>query len=79
MLDNAAYASADDFIADFREAAESANSFHPFVYINYASKEQDVFAGYGKENQRRLVNIQQAIDPVGVFTSTGLWTDFFKV
>ncbi|KAL6405264.1 6-hydroxy-D-nicotine oxidase [Ilyonectria robusta] len=78
-LDNAAYALADDFIADFREAAESVNAFHPFVYINYANKGQDVFAGYGKENQQRLVEIQQAIDPRGVFTSSGLWTGFFKV
>ncbi|KAH7160434.1 hypothetical protein B0J13DRAFT_617198 [Dactylonectria estremocensis] len=78
-LDNAAYALADDFIEDFRAAAESLNAFHPFVYINYANKGQDVFAGYGKGNQQRLVNIQQAIDPRGVFTPTGLWTGFFKV
>ncbi|KAH7136326.1 FAD binding domain protein, partial [Dactylonectria macrodidyma] len=78
-LDNAAYALADEFIADFREAAESVNAFHPFVYVNYASKGQDVFASYGKGNQQRLVKIQQAIDPRGIFTSTGLWTGFFKV
>ncbi|KAJ9137760.1 FAD binding domain-containing protein [Pleurostoma richardsiae] len=78
-MDNSAYALADSFIADFREAAESANASHPFIYINYANKGQDVFAGYGKENQQRLVEIQQAIDPRGVFTSSGLWTGFFKV
>ncbi|KAF7557001.1 hypothetical protein G7Z17_g1000 [Cylindrodendrum hubeiense] len=78
-LDDAAYALADDFIADFRKAAKSVNAFHPFVYINYASKGQDVFAGYGKRNQQRLVKIQKAVDPRGVFTSSGLWTGFFKV
>ena len=78
-MDNAAYALADDFTAEFRKAAESLNAFHPFVYINYANKGQDVFAGYGKDNQRRLIKTQQALDPQGVFTSSGIWTGFFKV
>ncbi|KAI9166280.1 hypothetical protein HJFPF1_02379 [Paramyrothecium foliicola] len=70
---------ADDFIAAFRQAAEEANALHPFLYINYANKGQDVFKGYGEVNQRKLVEIQEAIDPDGVFTSGGLWTGFFKV
>ncbi|KAL5597131.1 hypothetical protein FOBRF1_010924 [Fusarium oxysporum] len=78
-MDNAAYALANDFIADFQKAAESLDSFHPFVYINYANKGQDVFASYGKDNHRRLIEVQQALDPKGVFTTSGLWTGFFKV
>lgn len=78
-MDNVAYALADDFIADFRKAAETANAFHPFIYINYANKGQDVFASYGKENQQRLVEVQKSVDPRGVFTSLGLWTGFFKI
>lgn len=78
-LDSAAYALADSFIAEFRQAAEAVGAFHPFVYINYANKGQDVFAGYGKDNHERLVKIQRAIDPRGVFTSSGLWPGFFKV
>ncbi|TXB98199.1 hypothetical protein FocTR4_00013528, partial [Fusarium oxysporum f. sp. cubense] len=77
-MDNAAYALANDFIADFQKAAESLDSFHPFVYINYANKGQDVFASYGKDNHRRLIEVQQALDPKGVFTTSGLWTGFFK-
>lgn len=78
-MDNAAYALANDFTADFQKAAKSLDVFHPFVYINYANKGQDVFASYGKDNHRRLVEVQQALDPHGVFTSSGLWTGFFKV
>ncbi|KAK7424496.1 hypothetical protein QQX98_000461 [Neonectria punicea] len=79
LVNDAVYALADDFIADFRKAAEDANAFHPFIYINYANKGQDVFLSYGKQNQQRLMEIQHEIDPHGVFTSSGLWTGFFKV
>ncbi|KAH0429564.1 FAD binding domain-containing protein [Colletotrichum camelliae] len=78
-LDNAASALAETFIADFRAAAEKLNAFHPFVYINYANKGQDVFGGYGQKNRDRLVEISKAVDPRGVFASSGLWTGFFKV
>lgn len=79
VMDNSAYAFADSFIAEFRQAAESLNAFHPFVYINYANKGQDVFSGYGEKNLQTLSEIQQSIDPRGVFTSSGLWPGFFKV
>jgi hypothetical protein len=78
-MDDTAYSLAEDFIADFQKAAKSLDAFHPFVYINYANKGQDVFASYGKDNQKRLAEVQKAIDPQGVFVSSGLWTGFFKV
>ncbi|KAM0468243.1 hypothetical protein ACHAP7_011072 [Fusarium lateritium] len=78
-MDNTAYRLAEDFIADFQKAAKSLDAFHPFVYINYANKGQDVFASYGRDNQKRLIEVQKAIDPQGVFVSSGLWTGFFKV
>ncbi|KAH6645340.1 hypothetical protein BKA67DRAFT_664428 [Truncatella angustata] len=78
-MDNAAYAFADSFIAQFRAAAENVDAFHPFIYINYANRGQDVFGGYGQENQQRLIEVSRAIDPRGIFTSSGLWTGFFKV
>ncbi|CAG9948162.1 unnamed protein product [Clonostachys rosea f. rosea IK726] len=78
-LDTAAYALADDSIEDSREAAELLNVSYPFVCINHANKEQDVFDGYGKGNQRKLMKIQQDTDPRGIFTSTGLRTGFFKI
>lgn len=78
-MDNAAYALANDFTADFQKAAKSLGAFHPFIYINYANQGQDVFASYGEGNHRRLIEVQKALDPQGVFTSSGLWTGFFKV
>ena len=78
-LDDTAYKFADSYIAEFRQAAENLGFFHPFIYINYANKGQDVFSGYGEKNRQRLAKIQKAVDPDGVFTSSGLWTGFFKV
>lgn len=77
--DGAAYSFADRFIEDFRRAAERLDVLHPFIYINYANKGQDVFSGYGEENKKKLIAIQESIDPRGVFTSSGLWPGFFKV
>ncbi|KAJ0125967.1 Uncharacterized protein HZ326_30926 [Fusarium oxysporum f. sp. albedinis] len=78
-MDDAAYSLAEDFIANFQKLAKSLNAFHPFIYINYANKGQDVFASYGNDNHKRLTEVQKALDPRGVFTSFGLWTGFFKV
>ncbi|KAI1289034.1 FAD-binding domain-containing protein [Xylaria venustula] len=77
--DELAYSFANRFIDSFRQAAKSLNVLHPFVYINYANKGQDVFSGYGEDNKKRLLAIQQAVDPRGVFTSSGLWRGFFKL
>lgn len=78
-MDDSAYSLAENFIASFQEAAKSLNVFHPFIYINYANKGQGVFASYGKDNHKRLTEVQKALDPRGIFTSSGLWTGFFKV
>ncbi|KAH7256123.1 hypothetical protein BKA59DRAFT_521355 [Fusarium tricinctum] len=79
LMDDAAYSLAEDFIASFQKAAKSLNAFHPFIYINYANKGQDVFASYGNDNHKRLTEVQRALDVRGVFTFSGLWTGFFKV
>ncbi|KAH6668220.1 hypothetical protein B0J14DRAFT_658137 [Halenospora varia] len=76
--DGAARTFASRFIASFEQAAEGLDVLHPFIYINYANKAQDVFSGYGEENKQRLIAIQTDIDPLGVFTSFGLWRGFFK-
>jgi hypothetical protein len=78
-FDDIAYKFADSYIAEFRQAAENLGSFHPFIYINYANKGQDVFSSYGEKNRQRLTGIQKAVDPDGVFTSSGLWPGFFKI
>lgn len=52
-----------------------------YKYINYASAPQasSIFAGYGDENIQRLKSIQKAVDPLGIFTSQGLWRGFIKL
>lgn len=41
--------------------------WHRYIYQNYAGKDQDVFAGYGEENLRRLREISKKYDPEQVF------------
>ncbi|KAE8355638.1 hypothetical protein BDV28DRAFT_162720 [Aspergillus coremiiformis] len=60
-------------------AAKKAGKYHPWLYINYASKEQDPFRGYGEANLQRLRRIQSEVDPQGVFTSQGLCRGYFKL
>ncbi|KAL2059860.1 hypothetical protein VTL71DRAFT_10015 [Oculimacula yallundae] len=49
------------------ELGKKMGVHHPFIYQNYAGKGQDIFAGYGVENQERLRRIQMEVDPQGVF------------
>ncbi|KAL9018438.1 MAG: hypothetical protein Q9185_004281 [Variospora sp. 1 TL-2023] len=48
-----------------------------YIYQNYAAKGQDVFAGYGETNQRRLIEISKRYDPKGVFQK--LQPGYFKL
>jgi len=50
---------------------------HPYIFQNYARNDQDVFAGYGLENRKRLQEIQKKYDPDGVFSR--LQPGYFKV
>lgn len=52
--DGAAHTFASRFIASFQEAAQGLDVSHPFIYINYANKGQDVFTGYGEEKQAAI-------------------------
>jgi hypothetical protein len=47
--------------------------------MNYASADQDVYAGYKPENVARLKEIQREIDPKRVFSSKGLCNVYFKL
>ena len=77
--DRAAHALVTRFMDGFKAAAKELDVLHPFVYMNYANKEDDVFTGYGEDNKQRLIAIQRDIDPYGIFTSSGLWRGFFKL
>lgn len=57
--------------------ARDNGAFHPYIYMNYASERQDVFAGYGDENRRKLREIQMKYDKDDVFRR--LQAGYFKV
>jgi hypothetical protein len=46
--------------------AKERGLWHPFVYQNYASRNQDVFAGVPLENRKRLKEIQRKYDPENI-------------
>ncbi|KAF2417721.1 FAD-binding domain-containing protein [Tothia fuscella] len=78
--DEAFYESNRSIFERATAVAREAGVLVPYIYQNYAWESQDVFAGYGKENQARLKKIQSQIDPDGVFAGgEGLSKGYFKV
>lgn len=57
--------------------AKELDSYHRFVYQNYANISQDVFEGYRKENRQKLKKIKEKWDPQGLFAK--LQNGYFKV
>jgi hypothetical protein len=52
-------------------------TYLPFVYANYASRDQDPLAGYGTENLRKFKNTAKNYDPQAVFQT--LWNEGWLV
>jgi hypothetical protein len=74
------YKAVEGFFRKATEAAKNTGVLVPYIYQNYAHEDQDVFAGYGKENQVRLKKIHEKVDPDGVFAGgNGLCRGYFKV
>ena len=48
-------------------AAKKRGMAKEFLYLNYASKEQDVIRGYGEENVKLLRRASKEYDRAGVF------------
>ncbi|KAL2853472.1 hypothetical protein BJY01DRAFT_232235 [Aspergillus pseudoustus] len=70
--DERVMAFASRFLERYQAAARALGLYHHFIYVNYADKGQDVFPSYGESNKQRLIQIQQNVDPLGVFTPHGL-------
>lgn len=49
------------------EFTTSNGVHHPYIYMNYAMKDDDVFSSYGAENKQKLVEIKKRYDPDDVF------------
>jgi hypothetical protein len=45
--------------------------------MNYASREQDVFGGYGENSERRLRGVRRMYDEENVFGE--LWRGYFRL
>ena len=48
--------------------AKKRGVYDPFVYLNYAAPWQKVVESYGAESVKGLREVQQAMDPKGLFT-----------
>ena len=59
------------------DVAEGMGLGYRYVYQNYASLDQDVFAGYGEDNKQRLIRISRKYDPEQVFQN--LQPGYFKL
>ena len=57
--------------------AKELDAYVPFLYQNYAAKDQEVFASYGQENLQRLIDISKKYDPQQVFQK--LQPGYFKL
>ncbi|KAL6694378.1 FAD-binding domain-containing protein [Trichoderma pleuroticola] len=66
-LDNMMYAARDDFIVATESVAKKYGTYHPFLYINYASPSQNPLCGYGVDNFNFLKTTAAKYDPHGVF------------
>ncbi|KAK3297312.1 uncharacterized protein B0H64DRAFT_391891 [Chaetomium fimeti] len=58
-------------------ASRGASSKNGYVYMNYAGKTQDVYAGYGKQNVAKLRRVAKKYDPREKFGE--LWQGYFKL
>lgn len=56
-----------DGIRAFAETVDGGAGACPWIYLNYASPDQDVLRGYGPENVRRMREAAAKYDPDGVF------------
>ena len=65
------------FMVKAKTLTKRSGHYYPFVYMNYADQEQDVYAGVGKENRKKLKKIQKKYDPEGIFDR--LQPGYFKI
>ncbi|KAF6824039.1 FAD binding domain-containing protein [Colletotrichum musicola] len=76
-LDEVVESSAADLVAKITRLAEERGLAAGYVYLNYADKNQDVYAGYGEERHARLREVAGKYDPDGSFRD--LWRGYFEL
>ena len=60
-------AAADDLLDGIINASKARGTFHPYIDLNHANKNQDPISGYGPEVHARLRAVSRKYDPNGVF------------
>lgn len=65
--DAALYAAADATIAEIKATSVKTGTDNPYIYLNYAGKNQNVLAGYGAANVQKMEALSTKYDPKGVF------------
>jgi hypothetical protein len=55
------------FFGKIDVAAGNANLRDPYIYLNYAYKDQDPISGYGAANLAKMQAISKKYDPTGLF------------
>ncbi|KAF7886831.1 uncharacterized protein EAF02_003478 [Botrytis sinoallii] len=75
--DEKVFTALNRFVERIVDLAKEWGLDNQFIYMNYASEEQDVFGGYGEVNEKKLRDIQRRYDPEGVFKR--LQPGYFKL
>lgn len=71
------YQMASDVLGKIKAVAVAEGAQNDWVYMNYASKFQDVVSSYGAANKAKLKKIATEYDPTGVFQK--LQPGYFKL
>lgn len=66
--DDKVYRGMERIVNKTAEKARQLGAEKPFLYMNYASQFQDVYASYGEENLRFLHEVSRKYDPEHVFS-----------
>ncbi|KAF2992906.1 hypothetical protein E8E14_000364, partial [Neopestalotiopsis sp. 37M] len=62
-------AAAKSLIGGIADEAQKLNGLDPYIYLNYADKDQDVIPSYGAASVSKLQAVRDRVDPMGVFTN----------
>ncbi|KAI0404432.1 hypothetical protein F4802DRAFT_598130 [Xylaria palmicola] len=57
-----------NLMAAIEDAARQTGDLDPYIYLNYADKDQDPIASYGAASVSWLQEVRDRVDPRGVFT-----------
>ena len=75
--DDRIIAATERIVKNATTTAEQMGLNHKYIYQNYASLNQSVFAGYGAANQQRLIQVSKEYDPDQIFQK--LQPGYFKL